>query len=275
MVTDAELTPTTESNGAARIGRLKGDLVTSLFLQYGPFWEAVSRVRAKWDVHPEAALPRENDRGSTRPEDKLPRKWFFVDDREWSGDITSLIQGFVPAVLRRSGWDDFLGACVMHNPPEDRLDEFARFGRVYPRVFWPAVNYDEDEFDNDKLRSMIAPPIETVFIEDHDEDEPFMEYRIVVDGHTEKKDVVQAFLAIKAVLGGGRPGRPPMDNLAALQCAVLYDDYNGVDPDDGRRRLWTYKKLAARFRGRGVKNERSAEEHVKRGRELRKKFRST
>ena len=152
---------------------------------------------------------------------------------------------------------------------------FAAFGHVFPRPFWPDVDCDDEDIDKSKLRSMIAPPIETVLKEHHEDDEPFMEYRIVVDVHTKEADVLQAFRAVKDVLGGGRPGKPPIDKLTAIQCAILYDDHNGSDPDDGRAKIWSYRKLAARFRILGVKNERSAELHVKRGRELRKKFRST
>ena len=60
-----------------------------------------------------------------------------------------------------------------------------------------------------------------------------------------------------------------MDKLVAVQCAILYDDYNSREPEDGRLKKWTHEKLAVQFREYGVKDARSAEEHIKVGREYR------
>jgi hypothetical protein len=137
------------------------------------------------------------------------------------------------------------------------------------------VDCELDEIDTSRVHSMIAPPIERVFIDSYKDSGVFMEYRIVVDEYTKEKDVVHAFRAIKAACDlRSSGGRPPIDKLTAIQCAVLYDEHNGIDPEDRRLKHWTYKKLAAKFRRLGVKNERSAEEHVKRGREFRDKLRS-
>ena len=159
----------------------------------------------------------------------------------------------------------------MCDPPDDCLPEFAKFGAVYPSVFWPVVDCEVEEIDFAKLHSMISPPIERVFKESYEEGEPFMEYRIVVDEDTTPQDIDNASRAIKAAADiKNRGGRKRMDKLVALQCAILYDDHNGVDPEDNRYKLWTYEKLAAYLKHLGVKNKRSAEEHVKYGRELRK-----
>lgn len=160
----------------------------------------------------------------------------------------------------------------MCDPPPERLLEFASYGRVYPRVFWPLVECDREDIDVSKLHSMIAPPIEMVWkrgrSEPIEDGEQFAEYRIIVDEETKEEDIVRAFRAIKAAYGFRNPGgKPPIDRLTALQCAILYDEHNSVDPDDRRCKIWTYKTLAAKF---GLRDERSAEEHVKRGRELRK-----
>lgn len=272
--------PTLESSAPARLSQLKRELVLSLYFQSGPFWEAVQEVRIKWNVQPQQALPSEDDRNSTKPLEQLPRRFQntrleVIDDRGWGEDLQSLGAGFVPSVLARSGWEDFLGACVMCNPPDNRLSEFADFGRVFPAVFWPVVN--SDERDPSELPRMIAPPIERVWKRGSDasyeDNEQFMEYRIIVDEHTTEDEVKSAFRAIKTAYGyRKRGGKPPIDKLTAIQCAILYDDHNGTDPYDKRFRLWTYTKIAAKFE---LKNKRSAEEHVKRGRELRENFRNT
>lgn len=252
--------------------------MVSLYLRAGPFWEAVRDVRAEWGIRPRRTMPSEEDRGTLRPVEQEPRgKWTPARSKfngRWDDAILPLKERFVPDLLRRSGWEDFFEACVMCDPPDDRLLEFAEFGRVYPSPFWPVVEMDTDEIDMSKVHSMIAPPIERVWKRgpeaSYEDGEQFMEYRIVVDEHTKKADVIHAFRAIKAAYDMRSPGgRPAIDELAAIQCAVLYDDRNGTDPEDRRHRVWTYDKLAAEFRGYGVKNKRSAEEHIKRGRELR------
>jgi hypothetical protein len=251
--------------------------VASLYLQDGPFWEAVREMRVKWNVQPQTMVPSGDDAYTNMPLDQLyqPKKILRALHSGWDADLRSLISRFVPDLLVRVGWHNFFGACVMCDPPDDRLPEFAEFDRLWPSPFWPVVDCEDDEIDASKVHSMIAPPIERVLKESYEPGGVFMEYRIVVDEDTKEKDVVNAFRAIKAACDISNPGgRPRLDRLIALQCAVLYDDYNSTDPEDRRRRVWTYKKLADKFRQLGVKNARSAEEHVKYGRDLRKDFRN-
>ena len=275
-LSDVQRNPTVESSAAVRIRRLKRNLVASLFLRDGPFWGAVSQIRAKWGICPQVRVPCEDDPNTVMPWDKLPHTSLGVEDQEWDDDILPLIERFVPARLA-GPFLEFVGACVMCDPPPEKLLEFAEYGCVLPRVFWPLVECDREDIDVDKLHSMVAPPIERVWkrgpAKAYEEGEQFAEYRIVVDEETRVEDVVSAFHAIKAAYGRRNPGgRPQIDDLLAIQCAVLHDDHNEKDPDDGRFWRWTYKKLASEF---GLKSKRSAEEHVKRGRELRGNFRGT
>jgi hypothetical protein len=84
--------------------------------------------------------------------------------------------------------------------------------------------------------------------------------------HHIEKDIISAFKVLSA-RHQTRPtvGRPTRDELTAVQCAVLYDRHNGRDPDDGRKRVWTYEKLAKKF---GLGTWRTAEDYVQLGREL-------
>ena len=259
-------------------------MVAGLFLQDGAFWEAIEGARFEWKIEPRRMLPSVAEHKTYSPvEPSIGSRGF---DREkamtvdrWDDTLKPLKETFIPRQFRRGGqWETFFGACVMCDPPDDRLHEFAEFASIFPRVFWPVVECELEDIDASGLRSMIAPPVELVWKRGQggacEDGEQFAEYRIVVDEHTEGADVISAFRAIRAAYGlrnsGGRPG---IDSLTAVQCAVLYDDHNGPVSDDRRERLWTYKKLAARFRARGVKNERSAALHVKRGRALRRNFR--
>ncbi len=91
------------------------------------------------------------------------------------------------------------------------------------------------------------------------------------------EDVQEKVSAIRAESGYvPRGGRPRMDRLTAMQCAILYCNHNPRDSDDKRVWAWTYPKLAAKFKEYGVRNARSAQEHVKYGNKLlqaRKKIR--
>ena len=55
------------------------------------------------------------------------------------------------------------------------------------------------------------------------------------------------------------------DPLVAIQCAILHDRHNHKDPTDGRRRTWTYERLAEQFR---LRSARVATAYVIAGREI-------
>jgi hypothetical protein len=100
---------------------------------------------------------------------------------------------------------------------------------------------------------------------------PPRHYYLKVDpGQDTQKDVWKQLSAIRAMEGRRppRPGRPRMDRLTAIQCAILHRDDSPSDPNDKRLKTWAYPKLAARFKENKVDDARSAEEHVKRGEEL-------
>jgi hypothetical protein len=67
-------------------------------------------------------------------------------------------------------------------------------------------------------------------------------------------------------------GKSVRDPLVAIQCAILYDRHNEKDPADGRRRTWTYERLAEEF---GLKSARAATEYVIAGREILRKNKDT
>ena len=146
----------------------------ALFLQSGPFWVDVLSIRSEWGITAQRMLPSKADTGTYCPIDLAPEKpapykatkalgTFF--DR-WDDALRPLKDRFVPDGLRRGpAWDDFFGACVMCDPPQKKLLEFAEFGRLHPSVFWPVIDCDDDEIDIDGLHSMVAPPIERVFVE--------------------------------------------------------------------------------------------------------------
>jgi hypothetical protein len=90
-------------------------------------------------------------------------------------------------------------------------------------------------------------------------------YHIEVTGGISKKQVGNAFDKIVGAhkTPGGAPG---IDTLVALECARLYDLDNGTNPNDSRRKKWTYEKLYETFDE--IPSPRAARHYVEQGREL-------
>jgi hypothetical protein len=89
-------------------------------------------------------------------------------------------------------------------------------------------------------------------------------FYIEVDEHISQEDVKNAFRMIRAIQRS-KGTKPRRYRLIAVQCAILYDRYNPVDPEDKRRRTWTYETLADHF---GLSSSRAAKDHVTLGREI-------
>jgi hypothetical protein len=88
---------------------------------------------------------------------------------------------------------------------------------------------------------------------------------ILVDEHTTEEDVRKAFRTISATQNRRPKNKPKRDPLVALQCVILYDQDNAVDPSDKRRKKWTYQRLAEEFE---LASNRAAREYVAVGREI-------
>ena len=80
---------------------------------------------------------------------------------------------------------------------------------------------------------------------------------------TTGEDARRAIGLIKAGFGGcSKEGAPTRDPLVALQAAILYVRHNAPDPNDRRKKRWTYKRLAEEL---GLKSARVASAYVKEG----------
>jgi len=204
-------------------------------------------------------------------------------------------------------WREFISACVLYDPPKKNLLSFATRGGPQPyekefpdvpRIMLPAVRqlrdwtksaYTEEWYYQEIIHEVAERLRETYGIdlwpvirevqndlglqlreglrEWEEEHNPFRWY-ISVEDAASRDDVVKAYWYARSRSKPG--GRPPMDKLVAVQCAILYDDYNSTDPDDRRVKRWTHETLAGEMRALGVKNKRSAGLHIEFGRKLRK-----
>ncbi len=309
-----------DSDTSAKLRRFKRRCVVQLFLEKGPFWEAVCDVRARLHIGAKTGLPQSEglpsdarvlvnalvpanrsleERSTARP--TVAHELVTLADRVVAQKYRSRILD-VP-------WIAFLFACVHLDPPEEGLLDFAAYADPEPIAF-----ANKEEKEPKRRRLMAAPPIRRLrdpglvrvhvhaywaglisrlqeehleplgldvweMLEDVHEKHPEARartrenaaaipshYYIKVDEGTSEADARRAFGLIKDALGrSSEGGAPPRDPLVALQCAILYDRHNGRDPEDGRRKKWTYKKLEKKF---GLRSPSAAEDHVRYGREI-------
>jgi len=302
-----------ENEGSAR--RFKNGLVAELWTKDGPFWESVSDMRARWgiDVQPQLAPGdgrRIGDLVFPRSAPEYISGEFSDFLTRWIQDLRYIKDKNVPPQFEDAAdWNAFISACVLYDPLEESLIDFAKYGdslavhapytgepsneaakrpltaaapiRRLPSEadlrqvqFWLFARIlDEIKRDPGLLRSDTNEVIESILQTNFDlrfeyfkrmRELPRQWYIEVAAGIT-KTQVGNTFdKIVGARKQQGEGGAPKRDALIALQCAILYDDHNGRDPEDPRRKKWTYEKLAKKF---GLPSARSAKAYVQEGRE--------
>jgi hypothetical protein len=309
------------SSGADRVRQEKRRLVLEIFLRRGAVWDRIQEMRKRWGIEARTQMPPPRRGGPYFPESfgtPPPEEQFgnqeydqwHATHREWTADLASLYEIAIPEEARSSkyfvasGWDIFLSACVLFDPPESRLVGFADFIRweysnVIPRgehvgnalpIVWLR--------DADRVETMLAELYQEVLeailekyvnpqgvtSEDairsiHEERLDLFEryWRGIRDNESHpyidvrpyhrKNDIVSAYTMLRERHAAQQPPGRTRDPLIALQCAILYDDHNGPNPEDGRERIYTHKSLAQMF---GLQGPRAAKDYIDLGRKLRK-----
>ena len=299
--------------------RLRGDLVLQVHMRRGPLWDAVREVRGRWNITAKVQLPSPV-LGRLVPED-APE----ADDHQrysdyaarWRDEMSAIRAKVDPEIglptwdysdyQLQASWSDFLAACVLYDPPDDQLVEFAAYGGLEPTFLDGGRILRKDTI---KQRPKMAdPPVRSLwaltelrdwywrrileyvgerYLEPQGVDLEYLledpvthvpglyeEYRekyeryskryyIEVDEYTSSEDVRNAFSTIIRSMQYPERLKPERDRLTAVQCAVLHDRHNQPDPEDKRRRPWSYAKLGERF---GM-SARAAKDHVILGRKI-------
>jgi hypothetical protein len=207
------------------------------------------------------------------------------------------------------GWSVFLSMCVLFDPPETQLVDFAeRFGwagsNVIPRgdrtmnappIVWRMEHNELEatwmEFYEGLLGVLLEKYVHPQGVTTEEamrairEENPeiFERWRerlrgnesrpfIDVQPYHTSEDINSAFQVLFDRYGA-RPasGRQKRDELTAVQCAILHDCHNLPDPKDRRRRRWAFERLAEHFDD--LESPRAAKDHVVLGRSLLKQFR--
>jgi hypothetical protein len=315
-----------------------------LYLRRGLFWELVRDLRHGRHILPVVQLPPSSSKsydlllpeGAPNPpepigippkDEEQAERWWAQETKlqefetDWKRDLVRILEQVVPERYRGGpihgnteyrAWQNFIAACVLYDPPDEELLEFAVFSDPPPYVVGLPHGGDEAR-DYARVVYMESPPVKTLqdpitaeaiqrqfwnrvlaevqerhleplglhindmviealekcpeILDERRQQESLNEHRyyIEVDEDTSPQDVDRARQMIQGNFRKKRGGKPPLDRLLALQCSILHDEYNETDPTDRRVRRWTYKRIADEF---GLRNARSAEEHVKLGRDL-------
>jgi hypothetical protein len=291
-----------------------------MYLQHGAAWDRIREVRERWGIEAQTRIPPAYPGGLYTPESFGPPpceeqsgneeydQWHSTY-QEWADDLSNLCNAVVPDEARYSkyfggsGWDLFLSMCVLYDPPETKLVEFAdrirwSYSNVIPRGkhtmnFPPIVwlrNADRAEttmmeFFGGLLEALIEEYVHPQGVASEDaigqirEERPEIFERMrkglydneshpyidVKPYHTQEE--LESAIQLLVARHVARPpeGRPRRDELTAVQCAILHDRYNRRKPDNRREWTWHLEKLAEEF---GLGSRVAARDYVKLGREL-------
>jgi len=206
-------------------------------------------------------------------------------DAKWRRELSEIVQAVVPASLLRYHdpysiglgaveWEPFISACVLFDPPDTELEQFAELGpflatsslEVGPKTMAASsVKRMHDPHEErqvysrawslafDTLFELYLKPmgfdLEEVWQEVHKARPEIRENRdlewndlrlrtyIEVDRNTTWDDVKFAFKMIdEARTERPKRGRPNRDRLRCVQCAILHD-----------RHGWTYEQVAKQY----------------------------
>jgi hypothetical protein len=298
-----------KSSAEFKLRHLKADLVWQLFSRSGSFWNEVRDMRGRWNIEPETNVPPGNpirpaisEEFAYYPSD--PDDMEIPEINHWEFELDMIKGRHVPAKFSlASRWREFLSACVLYEPPELGLVQFAECGGmtfdvggqpdgdVYEMVASP-VRRMPDPFMRESLIWWFHNAVMSEINEKHLKPRGLniyqmysdvgrnsglydelqrrradlrLEHYIEVDHFTTYEDVEAGFKIIAAEQGRKREGPSGRKMLVAVECALLYDQHNATDPKDKRRRRWTQERLAERY---GLKSARAAKEHIAYGREL-------
>jgi hypothetical protein len=141
---------------------VKRGLVEQLYLQRGPFWEAIRDMRSRWGIAAVANVPTVV--GAPGPPECAPKapeedgdsqEWAAFVGR-WNADLMSIRDRTVPKYSHEGvDWWNFLNTCVLYDPPGTELREFAKRGGI---MFGSGV--PERLRNAARLPIMARPPIE-------------------------------------------------------------------------------------------------------------------
>jgi hypothetical protein len=173
-----------ESGLAVAVKTNRRELVVQLYKQRGPFWEAIRDIRDRWhvtadtrlpkpwpytDLYPDAAPERSWDPESPDYSEESYKAWDeFLE--QWRSDLNSVVDRLVPEKLRiktmSPGWQEFVAACVLYQPPGTELLAFADYAMPGAEVILKpspsAKRLEKFINERERPRAMVLPPIKQI-----------------------------------------------------------------------------------------------------------------
>ena len=222
-----------------------------LFLKRGPFWKAIRAARDRLDVTPAVRVP--------------PKEVLSAPIRHYE-EALKIHDDHVPEAYRRwfsFDWLGFVDTCIDFHPPGDGLVRFAAFfGEPFETRLIPR---DRKLGPVGDLPGMVAPPIKRTRNADGS-----LRYEITFEDQPTEDDVRLAARMMKHAVGAkvdSSQRHRERDPLVCIEASVLYDDQNGRDFGDQRKRTWTFEKIADRY---NLPSARAARQHIEEGQRLRR-----
>jgi hypothetical protein len=164
--------PGLPSSAGNRLQGLRHELVLQLYLRRDPLWEAIRDVRDRWNISAEVRLPR-RVRGRLSPE-KTPNhqdQGYAKYVVRWQEEMSAIWAKVDPEprpptwdysdYQLQASWEDFLSACVLYDPPEDQLVEFASYGALETTVLTGGRLATKANLEG--LPEMIDPPVRSLW----------------------------------------------------------------------------------------------------------------
>lgn len=153
--------------------RLRGDLVLQVYMRRGPLWEVVSEVRGRCNITAKVQLPP-SVHGRLLPEDAPDaddHRRYSDYAAQWRDEMSAIRAKVDPELdvptwdysdyQLEASWSDFLSACVLYDPPEDQLVEFAAYGDLDPAFLSGGRILRKDTVE--RLPRMADPPIRSLW----------------------------------------------------------------------------------------------------------------
>jgi hypothetical protein len=160
------------SSARKRLRRLRHELILQLYLRREPLWDVIRDVRDRWNISAEVHLPR-RVRGRLSPE-KTPNhedQGYAKYAVRWQEEMSAIWAKVDPEprpptwdysdYQLRTSWEDFLSACVLYDPPEDQLVEFASYGALETTVLTGGRLATKANLEG--LPEMVDPPVRSLF----------------------------------------------------------------------------------------------------------------
>lgn len=287
------------SSGEDRIANCVQSFVIALVKQSGSVWTEICDVRRRWEIDARTQVPPVMLSSSVHTPEGAPEtvpvgeegfeEWFEFIER-WGRDLEELHDKIVPEDCHeghiyqsRHTWRQFLSACVIYDPPDDRLEEYASrrlihqmglrgspYGMtaapirqmrdadaaenawvtVLNRLLDNVIRHHREKPEKDieeHIREALRSADLLDSVDEYRQQNPATPFIEVQPWHRED-DIRKAFRLIReAQKEGPQRGRPKRDQLQAVQCAIFADRYSWTEDEVSKHYGWESYGKAGKY----------------------------